>query len=61
MSLWEVNTDADFVDHFKTKAEISSLPKDKDSLGVGCVESSGTKGLIGLALAQAMLATCERL
>ncbi|CAL8115965.1 unnamed protein product [Prunus armeniaca] len=29
VSLWEVSTDADFLDQFKTRAEISSLPKVK--------------------------------
>ncbi|CAL2253713.1 unnamed protein product [Prunus armeniaca] len=28
--LWEVSTDVDFVDHFKPRAEISSMPKVKE-------------------------------
>ncbi|KAI5312338.1 hypothetical protein L3X38_041511 [Prunus dulcis] len=29
VSLWEVSTDAGFVDHFKPRVEISNLPKVK--------------------------------
>ncbi|CAL2231771.1 unnamed protein product [Prunus armeniaca] len=30
VSLWEVSTDADFLDQFKPRAKISSLPKVKE-------------------------------
>ncbi|CAL8994219.1 unnamed protein product [Prunus brigantina] len=35
VSLWEVSTNADFVDHFKPRAEISSQPKIKGKNGSG--------------------------